>query len=496
VPRVTEEHRKNKGPVGPPKARKQPKDRPPKTPDKHPRARRLLKRGAVVVSALVLLFSAVATVLVSRYNGNITRLPVLDTGITGGKHLPAAPSHAQNFLLVGSDSRAGDNAGPNTGTAAEASGQRADTVILAHLFGSSDKAFMVSFPRDSWVEIPAWRDPKSHRQHAAHHAKLNSAIAEGGPALLVATIEQLSGIRVDHYVQVDFYGFRSMVNKLGGVDVCLSKPAHDTYSGLFLSAGRHHINGQVALAFVRQRHGLPQGDIDRIKRQQQMLGSMVNKVLSAGTLLNPLRLNGFLDVATSSLKVDETMSFTDLKNLALRARRFQSAGVLFATLPVAKINGYVSGQSVVLLDRTADDAMFEALRQDKVPGSAPAPKPSATPAVQPASVQVRVDNGSGINGLGRRVFADLKAKGFATVGTPQTRGSGATGSVVHYGPGKEAAAKAVAAAIPGATVHADSSLTDVLQVVVGSSYTQTPKPASPKPVQSIPVRTAQQDPCA
>jgi hypothetical protein len=285
-----------------------------------------------------------------------------------------------------------------------------------------------------------------------------------------------------------------MVDHLGGVDVCLPKAAHDSFSGLVLSAGRHHIDGRVALAFVRQRHGLPQGDIDRIKRQQQMLGSLAHKVLSAGTLLNPLRLNGFLDAATKSLKADETMSFGDFKDLALRARRFQSAGVLFVTVPVANSDGRRGGQSVVLLDDQGAASLFDALRHDRLPGAAPAPTPSHGPAVVPASVRVRVVNGSGVNGLGRKALGALAAKGFATVGPAGTRSGHATGTVVRYGPGQQQQAQAVAAALPGASTALDPSLTTTVEVVVGSSY-GAPTPA-PKPVASVPVRTAQQDPCS
>ena len=146
---------------------------------------------------------------------------------------------------------------------------------------------------------------KDGKSVAARESKLNSAFFEGGPALLIETVEGLTGLSIDRYVQVDFDGFQTIVNRLDGVEVCLAEPAKEKDSGIDLPAGRQTIKGDQALAFVRQRKGLPNGDIDRIRRQQQFIGGIVRKVLSAGTLANPLRLNGVIDAATESLKVDD-----------------------------------------------------------------------------------------------------------------------------------------------------------------------------------------------
>jgi hypothetical protein len=315
-------------------------------------------------------------------------------------------------------------------------------------------------------------------------------------------------VRIDHYLQIDFNGFQSMVDKLGGVDVCLSRPAKDHYSGIDLSAGKHHINGAVALSFVRQRHGLTNGDIDRIKRQQQFIGAMVRKVLSAGTLANPLKLNGFLNVATSSLQADEGLDFKQLRTLALRMRNVGAGNVIFATIPLSDTNAYVRGLgSVVLVDKPAADALFDKIRRDIAPGT-PTPKPTSVAGdkpliVAPGAIRVKVYNGSGINGLGRKADSDLTDVGFATVGTPETRGTGAAKTVVLYGPDKADSARTLAAAIPGSTMQLDPSLGRVLQVVVGADYsgakavtaTKAPAPTpagSPTPK----VVTALDDPCA
>jgi LCP family protein required for cell wall assembly len=498
MPRVTEAYREAaRGPAPRPAG---PSVLPP---SRHPRGRkagRVLSWIALSMAVLILGVAGVGYLLVRHYNGNISRISVFG----GRDHAPAAaPRNAENVLIVGSDTRAGDN-GVGTGGSRLAAGQRSDTIILAHLYGKSDHALFVSFPRDSYVEIPAWTDPKTGVTHRSRHDKINSAIADGGPALLIATIEKLTDIRVDHYIQVDFVGFKSMVDKLGGVDICLPKDVNDIKSHLTLSAGRHHVNGTTALAFARDRHSFAGQDIDRIKHQQQLIGSMVHKVLSAGTLLNPLKLNGFLNAATSSLQVDENLSFSDMKNIALRVRGFKSGGVLFTTVPIANAAGRINGASVVLLDDTADAQLFDALRRDEAPGT-PAPVTAASAlTVKPGNIRVRVYNGSGVKGLGRQAFNELTQLGYATSGIPTNRGTGATTTTILYGPTRADSAKTLAAAIPGAVPQEEPSLQRTLEVVVGSSYsgakqvTVTGTPSSPSPTGSPApkVRTAQDDICS
>jgi LCP family protein required for cell wall assembly len=456
---------------------------------------------ALTMSVLILALAGGGYLLLQHYDGNIDRISNV---LSKGNKKPAkAPNHAMNVLLVGSDSREGENSKQGGGGIRVASGQRSDTIILAHLYGKSDKALFVSFPRDSYVEIPAYTDAKGVT-HRSRHDKINSAITTGGPALLVATIEKLTDIRVDHYVQVDFTGFRTMVDKLGGVDICLKKDVDEPKSKLKLSAGRHHVDGLTALAFARDRHSFPGQDIDRIKNQQQLIGSMIHKVLSAKTLLNPLKLNGFLNAATSSLQVDEDLSFGDMKDIALRARGFSSGNVLFATVPIANASARINGASVVQLDEAAAAAMFEALKRDEAPGTPAKPGAGAAKLTVPASsIRVRVYNGSGVTGLARKAFNDLSSVGFITTGTPTNRGSGATSTTVLYGPTRADSAKTLAAAIPGSVLQEDPSLQRTLEVVVGSSYSGAKKvtvsaPSTPSATASPApkLRTAQDDICS
>jgi LCP family protein required for cell wall assembly len=473
------------------------------------RAARILSWIAVVTSLSVLATALAGYILVNHYEGNIGRIAGV---LPGGKDTPkAAPNHAQNFLLVGSDTRGDLKPGQGVqGTGKDfVTGQRSDTTILAHVYGgNSDKVQLVSFPRDSVVTIPEYTDAKG-KVHPEQRNRINYAFNEGGPQLLVRTVQKLTGVRIDHYLQVDFEGFQKMVDNLGGVDVCLSKPAKDHYSGINLSAGRHHINGSVALAFVRQRHGLTNGDIDRIKRQQQFIGAMIRKVLSAGTLANPFKLNRFLNTATSSLKADEGLNFSTLRTLALRMHNIGAGNVIFATIPLSNPNAYERGLgSVVLIDQEKMAALFEQIRRDTPPGT-PAPKASASPGaeplvVPPGSIRVHLYNASGVNGLARKAADDLSNVGFQTVGTPATRGKGVSDTVIRYGPTRADSARTVAAAIPGSRLEADPNLGRVIEVVVGTSYSGakavTVHPANPSAgataSPSPKVVTALDDPCA
>ena len=473
-----------------------------------PRGRlaRALALLAVLTSAAVLATSIGGYFLLQQYDGNINRLP----GLALGKDRPAdLPRDAQNILIVGSDSR-GDL---QTGQGAQGrgdtfvSGQRSDTVILAHLYGDSDTAQLVSFPRDSWVTIPSFTDPKTGQTVPAHESKINAAFFEGGPALLVKTVERLTGIVVDRYVQVDFDGFQTIVNRLDGVEVCLTAPAKEKDSGIDLQAGRQTIRGDQALAFVRQRKGLPNGDVDRIGRQQQFIGAIVRKVLSAGTLANPLRLNGVITAATQSLVVDDGTSFGDLQDLALRFKSFDSGGVIFSTAPITDLNGRRQRQSVVLLDEAALAVQFDQIRRDRapdVPAPAPTTQPSQALTVRPGAVRVRVLNGAGVAGLGRKAFSDLEGVGFQLVGAPGNRGADVSRTTIHHGPGKADSARTLAAAVPGATVELDQALGATLELVVGADYAGAkqvsvagqPAPRAPSPGASPKIKTAAEDPCA
>ena len=433
---------------------------------------------AAVVSVCVLAASGFLYTRYLHYDHNLTKA----TGIIkpGGA---AATDGAENVLLVGSDSRtgAGDQFAQAPKGQQAVDGARSDTVILAHLAKGHQAATLVSLPRDSWVTIPAYTDAKGVQQ-PAHMDKLNAAFSLGGAALLVSTVQQLTGIHVDHYVEIDFAGFQSMVDSLGGVDVCLSKSAHDVQTGLNLSAGEHHLDGKTALEFVRQRYGLPLGDIDRIKRQQQFLASMVRKVESAGTLTNPLKLNDFLDALTKSISVDSGMSASGLANLALKLKGLGTGNIVLTTMPLSGFSTQ-NGVDVDDIDVPKATALFASLAVD-APVAPIAAATSAAPTQAPltvpvSAVHVQVFNGGGVTGLARRASSDLSKLGFQLVGSPADRITHASASVIEYGPTQGEAARTLQATIAGATLQANPQLNTTLELVVGSAYAGAHAPGSP-----------------
>jgi LCP family protein required for cell wall assembly len=273
------------------------------------RRRRLVRMlsWVMVASSVLVAGTAAVALLLDHDDGRTHRIG----GVVAAPAEPPTSREPLDVLVVGSDSReglTGEEAFQGTGRES-ITGQRSDVVILVHLFAGRRPAQLVSLPRDAFVEIPAHTSPTAGRAVAARRDRLNSAFDRGGPALLVDTVRVLTGVEVDHYVQVDFRGFKRLVDQLGGVEVCLSAPQRETRSGIDLQAGRQTVQREQPLAFVRQRAGLARGDLERIQRQQLLLGALVRKVLSTGTLLNPVKLNGVLQAAWPGMRCPAEASF-------------------------------------------------------------------------------------------------------------------------------------------------------------------------------------------
>ncbi|SNQ46875.1 putative transcriptional regulator [Frankia canadensis] len=306
----------------------------------------LVLSGAL--SLAVLATSVAGWVVLTVYDRNISRA---DIGLphTDVRRPPAVPAGTENWLLVGSDVRTGSDA-------AKVGGARSDTMMIAHL-DADGRTTIVSVPRDLYLPIPAYTDADGKR-HRARHDRVNSAFNSGGPALLVATLEQLTGIRLDHYAEVDFGGFQRMTTAIGGVDVCLTPSPYveplvldngrrvratnlnDPSSGFVGHPGTNHLVGAQALAFVRQRHGFIDGDLSRIHRQQAFLAAVFRKVTSNDVLLSPAKLTSFLDALTHSTVLDRGTDLADLRRLADRLRGMDAGAVTFATVPVTSQVSY------------------------------------------------------------------------------------------------------------------------------------------------------------
>jgi LCP family protein required for cell wall assembly len=296
---------------------------------------------------IALILGTVAVVLIAGVAGTYFWLNgKLNRSVT----LPATSltSAGTNWLITGSDSRAGLSraeidalhVGFDEGTL------NSDSIMLLHT--GSGRPVLISIPRDSYVDIPGhgWN-------------KINAALAYGGASLLVQTVEDVTGLKIDHYMGIGFGGLVAVVNKIGGVQICLKTAINDSYSGVHLSAGCHDLNGDQALAFVRDRHSFATEDLQRIQDQREFLAALLSKATSPGVYLNPFTALPFGSTAASSMSVDKGTSLLDLVHAASALRDPQTG-----TVPIANANYYTNAGDSVLWNKTQATELFNALKND------------------------------------------------------------------------------------------------------------------------------------
>jgi polyisoprenyl-teichoic acid--peptidoglycan teichoic acid transferase len=380
-----------------------------------------------------------------------------------------------NFLLIGSDTRAfvqTPQDGQSFGTAQQETGQRSDTIMVVHVDGDGT-ALVVSFPRDLWVDIPGMG-----------HAKINAAF-NAGPQRLIETIEKDFDVPISHYLEVDFSGFRDMVNKLGTIPIYFPAPARDAKTGLDIrTAGCVQLNGSQALAFVRSRYyesfvngewrSDPSSDLGRIQRQQYFLRTLAQQILHAATK-SPWKASGLADMVLNDLQRDPKLGLGPLRALAYAFHK--AGGVQAQTLPV---NRYISsdGQDALALDSAKAAPLLARLR-----GIGNSSDSSAKVSVDPGSVHVVVENGSGKTGAGARAADALGGFGFSVVG-PATNADKSNYSVteVRYASGASDKAKLVQSYLGGAgTITALNGSApggaDIV-LVLGTDYKGLSRPSS------------------
>ena len=378
-----------------------------------------------------------------------------------------------NYLIIGSDSRAFIDSKTDTehfGSKTSQTGQRSDTIMVAHINPGRRTGVLVSFPRDLWVAIP---------NHGM--AKINAAFSFGGPQLTIATIEQDFGIPISHYLEVDFAGFRDIVNAIGSVPIYFPTPAKDTNTGLMIkSSGCHNLNGDDALAYVRSRyyqyqtadgewHSDPYSDLGRIQRQQYFIRSLAKAAIKS-VIPNITKFNNVLDKTVASLTSDKNFGSSDLNALVRAFRNTAPNAFPMFTLPAT--NASRDGQSVLLLEDSLAAPALARLR--------PAPKKAGpVPHIAPSTVRVTVENGSGRTGAAGHARTDL---GFA-LGGPAVDADRSSYDVteVRYGPAALAKARLVLAYLGGAgklvALGAAPSGADVL-VVLGGDFQQVSAPTT------------------
>lgn len=326
------------------------------------RKRHWLRWTALGAALVVLVAAGAGWWLYKKLDGNIKT----DTSAAAElkayeKERPTSVVHdAENILLIGSDSRAGDNRkyGRDDGGS-----QRSDTTILLHLAANRKSATAMSIPRDLMSNIPACHKPDKTASKP-QFSQFNWAFEFGGTACTIRTVEKMTGVRIDHYMVVDFNGFKDMVDAVNGVEICLKEPINDTSAHLKLPAGRQKLDGEQALGYVRVRKSIGNGsDTERMDRQQQFLGALVNKAQSNGVLLNPTRLYPVLDAATKALTTDPGLdSLKDLYELVRGMRDVPTDKVQFLTVPRQPYRANANRDELVQPDA---DRLFKQLRDDK-----------------------------------------------------------------------------------------------------------------------------------
>jgi LCP family protein required for cell wall assembly len=261
-------------------------------------------------------------------------------------------AHAMNFLLLGSDTRGA------SGSIADISGQRSDTIVIVHIPADRSTLSVMSIPRDSWLEIPGYGE-----------AKINAALAYGGVPLAVQAVEGLIGARIDHVALVDFAGFQAVTDALGGVT--LDNPiAFDSYhlKGRSFPAGTQHLDGTEALAFARERYAFADGDFHRVRNQQLVIGALLSGLMHKSVLADPVKMGAVIEAVVPHLAIDETLTSGDLVALGVELRDVRAGDVTFFTIPTAGTGTSGDGQSIVNLDWAAIPALQQAFQTDAVAG--------------------------------------------------------------------------------------------------------------------------------
>ncbi|MFJ4079231.1 LCP family protein [Streptomyces iakyrus] len=467
-----------------------------------------IRSALLVTLALLVLAAGGAGWLYLKLDGDIS---TFDSGGLSDNRPDAGSSKGENVLVIGSDTRTGGNNALGGGDRDDVG--RSDTAFLLHVYADHRHAIAVSIPRDTLVTIPPCKLPDGTWTKARPDTMFNAAYSvgqtpKGNPACTQNTVEQLTGLRVDHTVVVDFKGFAELTDVVGGVKVCLPQDVHENDLDPHLTApgkllfhkGEQTVSGQRALDYVRIRHGIGDGsDIGRIKRQQAFVASLLKEVKSKG--LTPTRLLPLADAATKSLTVDPGLGSADkLISFAMTLKDIDLHNTKFVTLPWR-----YEGSRVAVVQPDAD-ALWAALRSDRTidgenaggkktgkagSGAAASPTP-----VSGAGIDVAVYNGTAVPGLAARAAAELTGDGFTVTGTATAAGQDHTTTLVEYGPGLEDRARTVAQAFPGAGLRSVTG--SGISVVLGQTYADSPA-AAPSAVPSEVAdgaRSADDNPCS
>jgi LCP family protein required for cell wall assembly len=499
-------------------------EKPPKTREPRPKTRRrpMLLAGrslAALFAVLALALTGGAWQWSTSKNARLNIISALDPH-SGDIRDPNGQYGDEDFLIVGVDSRAGENADMGAGDTDDADGARSDTVMLVNIPANRKRVVAISFPRDLAItpmQCEAWNpdtgkygpiyDPKTKTwgpKMVYTETKLNSTFAFGGPKCLVKEIQKLSGLSINRFIAADFAGFARMVDALGGVEVCTSTPLHDYELGTVLEhAGRQVVDGRTALNYVRARQVTTEtnGDYGRIKRQQLFLSSLLRSLISEDTLFDLNKLNNVVNMFIGDTYVDNVKT-KDLVQLGRSLQGMAAGHITFVTVPTGITDE--NGDEPPRMDDMR--ALFDAIINDDplpeendqnaqslgasstsgpthAPTTKKSPTPTATPELlhqqvtttSPQGVMVRVSNATMQSGLAASATNQLKRNGF-NVMTPDDYPSSVNATTVLFSPGNEQAAATVASSFANAKVQRVSGYGQVVQVVLGADFNSVTAP--------------------
>ncbi|MFI9758984.1 LCP family protein [Streptomyces sp. NPDC051963] len=405
-----------------------------------------------------------------QLDGNITSADVehrLD-----GDRPEKASSGSKNILLVGSDSRAGANAkyGKDLST------MQSDTLTVVHLAANREWATVMSLPRDSYVHIPSC-ERGDGKKSAPHSFKINESFAIGGSkgdmgaasACTIKTVDKNTGLRVDHFMSLDFQGFKGMVNALGGIEVCPKTPIHDTKAHLDMAAGCQTVKDERALAYVRTRYSLGDGsDLGRIGRQQEFMRALARKAQQKVT--SPAELYDFLDSMTKSLTTDKGLAgLKPLYELASEVKGIPKDRLTFLTVPNYPREADIpTDKANVVWQYPQAARLFDQLAHDKEVDKKRMEAESKNP-VPTRSVRVRVLNGTGKAGRAAEAAAELRALGF-TVTSAGNAPEPVRKTTMSYPASLRRSGEALASRLPDSTTWADNDSSGAVTLTVGPDY--------------------------
>jgi cell wall biosynthesis protein len=433
---------------------------------------------ATVTAALVVLVTGVAWGKVRSFEDGIYHVfaPSLGHGGDDG---------ALDILLVGMDSRADAHGNPlskeelATLRAGDEVASNTDTIILVRIPDNGKSATAISIPRDTYVSAPGLGKTKINGVYGETKEEKRVSLVESGMApdeaeregteagreALIKTVADLTGVTVDHYAEIGLLGFSLITDALGGVNVCLKEPVFEPLSGADFPAGPQKLNGPQALSFVRQRHELPRGDLDRVVRQQVVMSSLAHQVISGKTLSSPATMNRLQSAIQRSVVLSSGWDIMDFVN---QLQKLAAGKIAFATIPVLDESGWSDDgmHSVVRVDPHQVQDWVGGLLQDQAKGK------TEELAYAPGKTSASVLNDTDINGLAASVSQVLTAKGFRTGKVGNNDTAHVSGSQVQAASADDVGAKAIAKELGGLPVIASTSVPQgTVRVVLGNDYT-------------------------